>query len=143
MLIVVGWKLLVKPEEFLTEIKLGDTGVNLEIPDAFRARGKFGYACFGEIIQISEEILKEKDTIEKMGIKVGSKVIFDRQVGAYVKIDKKDYRLIQPEDVLAVVENEDETVEEQLRKQALEIDKEQAKMEAETKQRIKDGNPLL
>lgn len=98
MLKITGWKLLVLPEKPIEKVG------SIEIPESYRARGTFGFACYGVIKQISDEIIKEVDTLEAMDIRVGSKVIFEKLSGALVKIDGEEYRIIMPEDIMAVVD---------------------------------------
>lgn len=102
---VFGWKILVKPEEPKKSLNIAE-GVDLEIPEAYRARGKFGYASFGEIVQISDQLIAENKTIEKLNIIIGSKVIFEKYAGYHIKIDEVEHRVIRPEDIIAVVEED-------------------------------------
>ncbi|MDX9893482.1 MAG: co-chaperone GroES [Patescibacteria group bacterium] len=48
--------------------------------------------------------LGDGEKIQKLGLKVGDRVIFGKYSGEEVKVDEKEYKILSDEDVLAVVE---------------------------------------
>ena len=53
----------------------------------------------GKVIAIGEG-----EKIQKLGLKVGDKVLFGKYAGEEVKIEKVEYKILSDEDVLAVIE---------------------------------------
>jgi len=43
------------------------------------------------------------EKIQKLGLKVGDKVLFGKYAGEEVKVDEVEYRILSDEDVLAVI----------------------------------------
>jgi len=53
----------------------------------------------GKIIAIGDG-----EKMQKLGLKTGDKVIFGKYAGEEVKVEKKEYKILSDEDVLAVIE---------------------------------------
>jgi len=53
----------------------------------------------GEVIAIGDG-----DKIQKLGLKIGDKVLFSKYAGEEVKVERIEYKILSDEDVLAVIE---------------------------------------
>lgn len=86
----IGDRLLVEP---VTEAEITKGGIVL--PDTIDKNKK----AEGKIIAIG---LGEK--VSKLGLAVGQKIIFGQYAGDEVKVDDREYKIINHEDILAVIE---------------------------------------
>ena len=86
----IGDRVLVEP---VTEAEITKAGIVL--PDTINKNKK----AEGKIIAIG---LGEK--VSKLGLVVGQKIIFGQYAGDEVKVDGQEYKIINQEDILAVVE---------------------------------------
>ena len=86
----IGNRVLV---ESVTEAEITKAGIVL--PDTIDKNKK----AEGKIIAIG---LGEK--VSKLGLSTGQKIIFGQYAGDEVKVDSQEYKIINHEDILAVVE---------------------------------------
>ncbi len=86
----LGNRVVVEP---LTEEETTKSGIVL--PDTIDKEKK----AEGKILAIGDG-----EKIQKLGLKVGDKVLFGKYAGEEVKVDKVEYKILSDEDVLAVIE---------------------------------------
>jgi len=86
----LGNRIVAQP---ITEEETTKSGIIL--PDTIDKEKK----AEGKVIAIGDG-----EKIQKLGLKIGDKVIFGKYAGEEVKVDKIDYKILSDEDVLAVIE---------------------------------------
>jgi len=86
----IGDRVLVEP---VTEAEITKAGIVL--PDTIDKNKK----AEGKIMAIG---LGEK--VSKLGLVIGQKIIFGQYAGDEVKVDDREYKIINHEDILAVIE---------------------------------------
>ena len=86
----IGDRVLVKA---IKEEEVTKSGIVL--PDTIDKEKK----AEGEIIAIGQG-----EKVEKLGLKVGDRILFGRYAGEEVKVDGEEYKILSHEDVLAVAE---------------------------------------
>ncbi|MBN1778865.1 MAG: co-chaperone GroES [Candidatus Buchananbacteria bacterium] len=86
----LGNRIVVEP---LTEEEVTKSGIIL--PDTVDKEKK----AEGKILAIGDG-----KKIQKLGLKVGDKVLFGKYAGEEVTVEEKDYKILSDEDVLAVIE---------------------------------------
>ena len=86
----IGDRVLVEP---VTEAEITKAGIVL--PDTIDKNKK----AEGKIMAIG---LGEK--VSKLGLSAGQKIIFGQYAGDEVKVDDQEYKIINHEDILAVIE---------------------------------------
>ena len=86
----IGDRVLVKA---IKEEEITKSGIVL--PDTIDKEKK----AEGEIIAIGQG-----EKVEKLGLKVGDRVLFGRYAGEEVKMDDQEYKILSHEDILAVAE---------------------------------------
>ncbi|MFA5047974.1 MAG: co-chaperone GroES [Patescibacteria group bacterium] len=86
----IGDRVLVKA---IKEEEVTKSGIIL--PDTIDKEKK----AEGEIIAIGQG-----EKVEKLGLKVGDRVLFGKYAGEEVKVDEEEYKILSHEDILAVAE---------------------------------------
>lgn len=100
MFIVQGSRILVrpnKPEQYYGK------DVKLIVPEAYQVKGQFGWAFEGTIEQIGD-IDRTIYPEDLYSFKEGQEVIIGRYVGIEIKINDKPYRIVNPDEILATIE---------------------------------------
>ncbi|MDO8669003.1 MAG: co-chaperone GroES [Candidatus Buchananbacteria bacterium] len=86
----IGDRVLVEP---VTVAEVTKSGIVL--PDTIDKEKK----AEGRILAIGNG-----EKVSKLGLAVGAKIIFGQYAGDEVKVDNKEYKIINHEDILAVIE---------------------------------------
>lgn len=96
-----GELILIKLDDMDEEIKLGNTGISLAIPDEYKRK-----PMRGVVVALGNKVPKEN-----LDYKIGDKLLFGKFVGQDFSETKDDgakyfYKVINYQDVIAVVEEE-------------------------------------
>ena len=88
----IGDRILVEPAK--TEEKVG----RIFIPDCAKEKPQ---EC--SVVALGMGKLLNNGTLQPFQVKVGDRVLVSKYGGAEIKFDGKDYRLVQMEDIMAVI----------------------------------------
>ena len=58
----------------------------------------------GKVISVGTGKIKDDGKLQKMDVKPGDTVLFDKYSGSKIKIDDKDYLIIKDDDILGIIE---------------------------------------
>jgi chaperonin GroES len=58
----------------------------------------------GKVISVGPGKITDEGKLQKMYVKSGDTVLFDKYSGSKIKIDDKDYLIIKDDDILGIIE---------------------------------------
>ena len=85
---------LVKPLQAEEKLPSG-----IILPDSAKEKPQMG-----EVMAVGPGAVDEKGNLKKMAVKVGEKVMYKKWGGNEVKVDCKEWMLVEEKDILAIVE---------------------------------------
>lgn len=102
MIIPCGHRVLVKPESVDTEVEINGTKFFIATDKKMEQAGQM----FGEVISVGPQAWKAfgKDFTGDAWASVGDRVMFPRYAGVSVEQDGTEYRVMNDDDILAVVQ---------------------------------------
>ncbi|MCD6406414.1 co-chaperone GroES [Candidatus Aerophobetes bacterium] len=90
----LGDRVLVEPLEEKETVKGG-----IIIPDTAKEKPQEG-----KVVAVGQGKKDEKGNLISLDVKVGDKILFGKYAGTEVKIDGKEYLIMQQEDILGIIE---------------------------------------
>lgn len=85
---------LIKPLEAETKLPSG-----LVLPDSAKEKPQMG-----EIMAVGTGSIDDKGNVVKMIVKVGQKVMYKKWGGNEIKVEGKEWMIVEQKDILAIVE---------------------------------------